>query len=67
MFSNEQEALTYIDSNKQNILDDLDEKQIKTIYVNNNTRINVMSSSKSLLKCINRFNTDKKWVDLKID
>ena len=64
MFASEAEALTYIDDNKQNILDELQDEQIKTIYTNENTRINVMRNGKRLLKFINRFEGEKKLADI---
>ena len=60
MFSNEAEALTYIDDNKINLLAELEEQQIKTIYANDNTRINAMRNGKRLLKIINRFEDEKR-------
>ena len=60
MFSNEAEALTYIEENKGKILAELQEEQIKTIYTNENTRINVVRNGKRLLKIINRFEGEKK-------
>ena len=67
MFSNEAEALTYIDENKPALLAELQDEQIQTIYANENTRINVLRSGKCLLKCISRFDTNKKLADLKFD
>jgi hypothetical protein len=66
MFSNEAEALTYINDNKPALLAELEEEQIQTIYTNGNIRINIMRNGKSLLKCINRFDSDKKLADLKL-
>jgi len=59
MFLNEVEALNYIDTNKGIIIDELQEQQIKTIYTNENTRINIMRNGNQLLKVINRFDDDK--------
>ncbi|MCL2224545.1 MAG: hypothetical protein FWB96_06220 [Defluviitaleaceae bacterium] len=64
MFANEQEALSYIDDNKPALLAELQEEQIKTIYTNENTRINVMRNGKRLLKFINRFEGDKHLCDI---
>ena len=64
MFSNEQEALTYIDENKAILLDELGEKQIKTIYTNENTQINIMRNGKRLLRFINRFEGNKNLLDV---
>jgi len=64
MFSNEQEVLSYIVANKPALLAELEEEQIKTIYVNGNMRINIMRYGKHLLKFINRFEGDKKLVDI---
>jgi len=60
MFSNEAEALTYIDENKPALLAELQDEQMQTIYVNGNTRINVMRNGKRLLKIINRLESRKK-------
>ena len=64
MFKTENEALTYIQTNKDALLAKMDEGQIKTIYTNGNTRINVMKDGKRLLKVINRFDGDKKLIDI---
>jgi len=64
MFSNEAEALEYINANKDKILSELQEQQIKIIYTNENTRINVMRNGKRLLKFINRFEGDKSLLDV---
>ena len=60
MFSSEAEALSYINDNKPALLADLQNKQIQTIYTNDNTRINIMRCGKCLLKIINRFEGEKK-------
>jgi len=64
VFSSEAEALIYIDTSKHNILAELQDEQIKTIYTSENIRINVMRNGKRLLKFINRFEGDKKLVDI---
>ena len=64
MFANETEALTYIDANKPALLAELQDKEIKAIYTDGNTRINVMRDGKRLLKFINRFTGDKKLSDI---
>ena len=64
MFASEAEALTYINDNKDKLLDELQDEQIKTIYTNGNTRINVMRNGKRLLKFINRFEGDKSLLDV---
>ena len=64
MFSNEQDALSYIDENKPALLAELDEQQIKTIYTNENTRINIMRNGKRILKIINRFEGEKNLLDV---
>jgi len=60
MLSSEQEALLYIDDNKPALLDELEGEQIKTIYTNVNTRINIMRNGKRLLKFIIRLEGKKK-------
>jgi hypothetical protein len=64
MPSTEQEALAYIEANKTVLLAELAEHEIKTIYADDITRINVMKDGKRLLKFINRFEGDKKLLDI---
>ena len=59
MFSSEEEALDYINANKDSILTKLQNNEVKNIYANENTRINVMRNGKRLLKFINRFEGEK--------
>ena len=59
MFSSEAEALTYIQTNENAILADMGEREIKTIYTNEDTRINVMRDGKRLLRVINRYEGSK--------
>ena len=63
-FSSEAEALHYIEENKNNILTELQDEQIKTIYTGENMRINIMKDGKRLLKFINRFEDNKKLADI---
>jgi len=59
-FTDEQNALQYIEANEQNLLDEMLQDEIKTIYTNGNTRINIAKDGKRLLRVTIRFQGDKK-------
>ena len=63
-FTCEQDVLQYIEDNKQNLLDELEEQEIRNIYHNDNTRINIMKDGKRLIKGINRYEGNKKISDV---
>jgi len=59
-FTYEQNAIQYINANEQNLLDEMAQDEIKTIYTNTNTRINIVKDGKRLLRVTIRFQGDKK-------
>ena len=59
-FTGEQKALQYINANEQQLFDGLLQDEIKTIYTNVNTRINIVKDGKRLLRVTVRFQGDKK-------
>jgi len=64
MFSSEIEAIIYINENKNTLLSELQERQVKKIYENENTRINVMKEGKRLIKFINRYEGENNLLDI---
>ena len=65
--SSELEALQYIEANEKRLLGELSQEEIKTVYSNQNTRINIMRDGKRLLRIIARFQGDKKISDIHKD
>ena len=63
-FTNEQEALQYIEDNEQSLLDELTQEEVKAIFTNDSTRINIMKDGKRLLRVTIRFQGDKKISDI---
>ena len=63
-FTSEQEALQYIDDNKNRFLAELEEQEIKAIYTNGNTHIKITKNGKRLVKLISRFDSNKRLLDI---
>ena len=59
-FTNERDALQYIEDNEQSLFDELTQEEIKTIFTNDNTRINIIRDGKRLLRVTIRFQGSKK-------
>jgi len=55
MLADELEALQYIETNEQKLLNKLTQEEIKTVHSNENTRINIMRDGERLLRITARF------------
>ena len=66
-FTDEQGALQYIRDNEQRLYDELAQEEIKTMYTNDNTRINIMKDGKRLLRVTIRFQGEKKISEIHKD
>jgi hypothetical protein len=62
--TSEQEALQYIEANKQSLLKDLGTNEVKTIYTDSNTKIHIIKDGTQILKVISRFEDCKETADL---
>ena len=63
-FADEKDTLQYIKDNEQKLYDELAQEEIKTMYTNDNTRINIVKDGKRLLRVTIRFQGDKKISDI---
>lgn len=72
MFENEQDAIKYINKNEKFLLSQLEDMEIKTIYISYDIKINVIRDGKKLIKFFNKYGnreiTDifKEMIDLKL-
>jgi len=72
MFENEQDAIKYINENEHFLLSQLEDMEIKTIYISYDIKINVMREGKKLIKFFNKYGNKeiidifKEMIDLKL-